>query len=301
MEFWVVLIIIALAFCVVGSLLYLLSLRASLKEVARELNDKLKTDTNTLISISSGDRAMRTLASEINCQLHLLRKERLKLQHGDMELKNAVTNISHDLRTPLTAICGYLDLLAQQPQSVASERYLSLIRERTDAMRGLTEELFRYSVIAGTTEKLHFEPVCLNDILEQSLAGFYGTLSERGIVPDIALSGQSIERTLDRHALRRIFDNILSNAVKYSDGDLSVRLSPDGTVWFENHAKDLDAMQTAHLFERFYTVQTARNTARSGTGLGLSIAKLLTEKMGGNVMAEYNTGKLSISVRFPDR
>ena len=301
MESWVVLIIIALAFCVVGSLLYLLSLRASLKEVAWELNDKLKTDTNTLISISSGDRAMRTLASEINCQLQALRKERLKLQHGDMELKNAVTNISHDLRTPLTAICGYLDLLAQQPQSEASERYLSVIRERTDAMRGLTEELFRYSVIAGTTEELHFEPVCLNDILEQSLAGFYGMLSERGIVPDIALSEQQIERTLDRHALRRIFDNILSNAVKYSDGDLSVRLSPDGTVWFENHAKDLDAMQTAHLFERFYTVQTARNTARSGTGLGLSIAKLLTEKMGGNIAAEYNIGKLSISVRFPDR
>ncbi len=297
MEFWVVLIVIALAFCVIGSLLYLLSLRASLKEVARELNDKLKTDTNTLISISSGDRAMRTLASKINCQLHLLRKERLKLQHGDMELKNAVTNISHDLRTPLTAICGYLDLLAQQPQSEASERYLSVIRERTDAMRGLTEELFRYSVIAGTTEELHFEPVCLNDILEQSLAGFYGALSERGIVPDIALSEQQIERTLDRHALRRIFDNILSNAAKYSDGDLSVRLSPDGTVWFENHAKDLDAMQTAHLFERFYTV----NTARSGTGLGLSIAKLLTEKMGGNLAAEYNEGKLSIFILFSDQ
>lgn len=214
-----------------------------------------------------------------------------------MELKNAVTNISHDLRTPLTAICGYLDLLMQQPQSKASERYLSVIRERTDAMRGLTEELFRYSVIAGTTEELHFEPVCLNDILEQSLVGFYGALSECEIVPDIELPEQPIERTLDRHALRRIFDNILSNAVKYSDGDLSVRLSPDGTVWFENHAKDLDAMQTAHLFERFYTV----NTARSGTGLGLSIAKLLTEKMGGNVIAEYNEGKLRIFVRFPDR
>ena len=116
-------------------------------------------------------------------------------------------------------------------------------------------------------------------------------------MPDIALSEQPIERTLDRHALRRIFDNILSNAVKYSDGDLSVRLSPDGTVWFENYAKDLDAIQTAHLFEHFYTV----NTARSGTGLGLSIAKLLTEKMGGNVAAEYNIGKLSIFVRFPDR
>ena len=297
MEFWVVLIIIALAFCVVGLLLYLLSLRASLKEVARELNDKLKTDTNTLISISSGDRAMRTLASEINCQLRLLRKERLKLQHGDMELKNAVTNISHDLRTPLTAICGYLDLLAQQPQSEVSERYLSVIRERTGTMRELTEELFRYSVIAGTTEELHFEPVCLNDILEQSLAGFYGTLSECEIVPDIELPEQPIERTLDRHALRRIFDNILSNAVKYSDGDLSVRLSPDGTVWFENHAKDLDAMQTAHLFERFYTV----NTARSGTGLGLSIAKLLTEKMGGNIAAGYDGGKLRICICFAEQ
>lgn len=297
MEFWVVLIIIALTFCVVGSLLYLLSLRASLKEVARELNDKLKTDTNTLISISSGDRAMRTLASEINCQLHLLRKERLKLQHGDMELKNAVTNISHDLRTPLTAICGYLDLLAQQPQSEASERYLAVIRERTDAMRGLTEELFRYSVIAGTTEELHFESVCLNDILEQSLAGFYGTLSECGIVPDIALSEQPIERTLDRHALRRIFDNILSNAAKYSDGDLSVRLSPDGAVMFENSAKDLNVVQTEHLFDRFFTV----NSARGGTGLGLSIAKLLTEKMGGNIAADYDGGKLRICICFAEQ
>ena len=294
MESWVVLIIIALAFCVVGLLLYLLSLRASLKEVARELNDKLKTDTNTLISISSGDRAMRTLASEINCQLQALRKERLKLQHGDMELKNAVTNISHDLRTPLTAICGYLDLLTQEPQSEKSERYLSVIRERTDAMRGLTEELFRYSVIAGTTEELHFEPVCLNDILEQSLVGFYGALSECEIVPDIELPEQPIERTLDRHALRRIFDNILSNAVKYSDGDLAVSLLPDGTVTFSNSAPSLSRVQAERLFDRFYTVETARNS----TGLGLSIAKLLTEKMGGTITAEYENGHLQICIGF---
>ena len=176
-----------------------------------------------------------------------------------------------------------------------------MIRERTEAMRELTEELFRYSVIAGATEELHFESVCLNDILEQSLAGAYGMLSKHEIVPDIEISEQPILRTLDRNALRRIFDNILSNAAKYSDGDLSVRLSPDGAVWFENHAKDLDTMQTAHLFERFFTVQTARNTARSGTGLGLSIAKLLTEKMGGNITAKYTEGKLSIFILFSDR
>lgn len=297
MELWGVFIVILLGFCAVGLLLYLLSLRASLCEVARELNDKLETDTNTLISISSGDHAMRTLASEINRQLRALRKERLELQHGNLELKNAVTNISHDLRTPLTAICGYLDLLMQEPQSEKSERYLAVVRERTDAMRKLTEELFRYSVIAGTTEELHLAPVCLNDILEQSLAGFYGTLSERGIVPDIEISEQPILRVLDRHALRRIFDNILSNAAKYSDGDLTVRLSHDGTVWFENCAKDLDTVQTAHLFDRFYTV----STARGGTGLGLSIARLLVERMDGEITAEYRCGRLSVCVLFPEK
>lgn len=296
MEFWVVFIIGMLALVVAGLLVYLLSLRSSLKEAARELDDKLKTDTNTLISISSGDKAMRALTAQMNHQLIALRKERLKLQHGDIELKNAVTNVSHDLRTPLTAICGYLDLLEQEPLSEKAQCYLAVIRERTDTMRELTEELFRYSVVVGTVEKLSTEPVCLNDILEQSLAGFYGTLSEHGIVPDIEIPEQPIMRVLDKNALPRIFDNILSNAAKYSDGDLTVKLLQDGTVIFENSAKELDTVQTAHLFDRFFTL----NTARGGTGLGLSIAKLLTEKMNGHITAEYRKGKLSVRVLFSD-
>ena len=164
-------------------------------------------------------------------------------------------------------------------------------------MRGLAEELFRYSVIAGTTEKLNPEPVCVNDILEQSLAGAYGMLSGRGIVPDIEMSERSVARTLDSGALRRIFDNILSNAAKYSDGDLTVRMSSDGTAWFENSANDLDAVRTAHLFDRFFTV----NTAMGGTGLGLSVARSLTEKMGGGITAEYRRGRLRVGVMFPER
>lgn len=303
MEFVGVFMIAILTLCVAGLLVYLLSLRASLKEIARELEDKLKTDTNTLISISSGDGAMRALAAQINGQLQALRRERLQLQHGDREIKTAVTNISHDLRTPLTAISGYLELLEQEPLSEKATGYLAVIRERTATMCGLTEELFRYSVIAGTTEELHFEPVCLNDILEQSLAGAYGALSERGIIPDIALPDLPIVRPLDKTALRRVFDNILSNAAKYSDGDLTVCLSADGTVLFENRAKELDTVQTAHLFDRFFTVQTARQNARStaqgGTGLGLSIAKLLTETMGGSITAVYRNGTLRVYVQFP--
>ena len=99
---------------------------------------------------------------------------------------------------------------------------------------------------------------------------------------------------MDAAALRRIFDNILSNAVKYSDGDLTIRLRPDGTVSFSNSAPSLSRVQAEHLFDRFYTVETARNS----TGLGLSIAKLLTEKMGGTITAEYESGHLQICIAF---
>lgn len=284
-----------LAFSVLFLLLYLLILRHSIREAAEELDEKLKTDTNTLLSISTGDRAVRALAAQINNQLRVLRKERLKLQVGSDELTTAVTNISHDLRTPLTAICGYLDLLMQEPQSEKSERYLAVIRERTDAMRGLTEELFRYSVIAGTIEELHLEPVCLNDILEQSLVGFYGALTGRGITPEIQMPEQEVVRELDVAAIRRILDNLLSNAVKYSDGDLCVSLTDKGEIIFSNHAVGLDSVQVKRLFDRFYTVETARQSS----GLGLSIAKLLTEHMGGSITATYHNGNLSVSVIFP--
>ena len=294
MEFQGIVFICVLTLCVLTILIYLLILRHSIREVAEELEEKLRTDTNTLISISIGDSSVQLLASRINRQLRALRKERLKLQTGNDELTTAVTNISHDLRTPLTAICGYLDLLEQESQSEKSGRYLAVIRERTDAMRSLTEELFRYSVITATTDELCMEEVFLNDILEQSLAGFYGALSARGITPELQMPEEKVARRLDAAALRRIFDNILSNAVKYSSGDLAVSLMPDGAVTFSNSAPSLSRVQAERLFDRFYTVETAC----SSTGLGLSIAKLLTEKMGGTITAEYESGHLQICIAF---
>ena len=295
MELWCIVLICSLALLALFLLARLLVLRHSLREAAEELDEKLRTDTNTLISISTGDRAMQALAARLNRQLRALRRERLKLQTGNAELTAAVTNVSHDLRTPLTAICGYLDLLEQEPQSEAAARYLTVIRERTDAMRALTEELFRYSVLTATADELHIEPVCLNDVLEQSLAGFYGALSARGITPSVQMPDEKVVRQLDAAALRRIFDNILSNAAKYSDGDLSVTLSPDGTVTFSNRASALSRVEAARLFDRFYTVESAR----SSTGLGLAIAKLLTEKLHGTISASYQNASLTLRLSFP--
>lgn len=287
--------IVALTLCVMLLLLKFLLLRHSIREVAEELDEKLKTDTNTLISISTGDRVVQALAAQMNEQLVALRRERLRLQNGDAELKAAVTNMSHDLRTPLTAIRGYLDLLEREPHSDNSKRYLAVMRERTDAMCALTQELFQYSVITSTVDKLILLPVCLNDLLEQSLAGFYGALTGRGITPKIQMPEQVVVRKLDAAAIRRVLDNILSNAVKYSDGDLCVFLTGQGEITFANHAKNFGGVQAERLFDRFYTVETTQRSS----GLGLSIAKLLTERMGGHITAKYQDGMLSVSVSFP--
>lgn len=295
MELWCIVLICSLALAALCLLAYLLVLRHSLREAAEELDEKLRTDTNTLISISSGDRAMQSLVTHINRQLQALRRERLRLHSGNAELTAAFTNISHDLRTPLTVLCGYLDLLEQEPQTEAAARYLAVLRERTDAMRALTEELFRYSVLTATADELHTEPVCLNDVLEQSLAGVYGALSARGITPSVQLPEEKVIRPLDAAALRRVFDNILSNAAEYSDGDLAVVLAPDGKVTFSNRASALSRVEAARLFDRFYTVDSARGS----TGLGLSIAKLLTEKLHGTISADYENETLRICIAFP--
>ena len=262
-------------------------------EIGDAFEEKLVSNTNTLIDISSRDPYLCRLAASINTQLRILRTQRHRYQNGDRELKEAVTNISHDLRTPLTAICGYLDLLEKEPLSENAARYLSLIENRTEAMKQLTEELFRYSVILST-QKLDMETICLNGILEESIASFYAVLTSRGIRPQIHMSGKRIEKQLNREALSRVFSNILSNALKYSDGDLEITLRDDGEIIFANTATGLNQIQVGKLFDRFFTVEAARNSG----GLGLAIAKTLVEQMGGIISAEFENSKLSIHIRF---
>lgn len=269
-------------------------LRKGAREIAEAFADRLVTDTNTLIDISTRDPYMRKLAAAINGQLRLLRAKRHKYVNGDRELKEAVTNISHDLRTPLTAICGYMDLLKQEEKSEKVTRYLSLIENRTESMKQLTEELFRYSVILSTQEEMELETVCINSILEESIAGFYGALTTRGIMPEISLTENRIERMLNKEALSRVFSNILNNALKYSDGDLEIMLREDGRIIFSNTASGLNEVQVGKLFDRFFTVEAARNS----NGLGLAIAKTLVEQMGGRIEAELEKEKLKIIIFF---
>lgn len=287
-------VLLAAAAIVLPIKIYLM--KKSAREIAEKLSEKLSADTNTLIDISSGDKDMRALAEKLNVQLKQLREERLRFRHGDAELKEAVTNISHDLRTPLTAVFGYLDLLEREEKSDTVNQYLGQIRGRTEAMKQLTEELFRYSIVASS-KPLNYERLCVNSVLEESLAEFYGAIVQQGITPEIEITESRVERVLDKSALKRIFGNIIGNAIKYSDGDLFVTLSGDGTATFSNTAENLNAVTVGRLFDRFYTVENARNS----TGLGLSIAKLLAEQMGGSVKAEYVENRVVITLEFAEK
>lgn len=268
----------------------------SIKEIRRGFSEKLEDDTNTLISISSTDKAICALANDINIQLRKLRKQQLRFQLGDTEIKNAVTNISHDLRTPLASICGNLDLLEQEELSEAASRYTEVVRNRSEVLTQLTEELFRYSVIMTAESDGIKEPVIINNVLEECIAASYTALTERNIFPDIQMPQEKIIRNLDRSALARVFSNLLNNAVKYSDGDLKITLYQTGEIIFSNTASGLTEVQVGKLFDRFYTVETARKS----TGLGLAITRTLVEQMKGTIYANYKNSILSICILFPD-
>lgn len=293
MEFWlwVTIGIMALIILILGINNYML--RKSAKEIKTAFAEKLITDTNTLIDISCGDKCMRDLADSLNQQLEILQKERHCFQQGDLELKNAITSISHDLRTPLTAICAYLDLLNREEINEKVRRYLAQIQNRANVLKNLTEELFHYSVVTASQE-LKPDRVNVVHILQESLLSFYGVMQEKGIQPQIDLPEIPVWRELDVSALNRIFSNIISNAVKYTDGDFSVCMKEDGSIIFSNRAESLNIVSVGRLFDRFYTVEARRNS----TGLGLSIAKNLTERMGGLIDANYTNGKLFVTVQF---
>ncbi|WP_438847501.1 sensor histidine kinase [Anaerocaecibacter muris] len=263
--------------------------------IDREFNEKLKADTNTLITVDGKDKTVCRLAADINEQLKVLRKQRLKYEQGDLELKSAVANISHDLRTPLTAISGYLELLDKEQKSQDAERYIGIIKNRTDTLKQLAEDLFRYSVITSPDYDSPKERLSVNSVLEECIAYHYNAFRQAKIIPEIHLPEITVYCNMNRVALNRIFSNLIENAIKYSNGDFCVELNDKGEITMSNMAPELSTVEVSMLFDRFYTVENAKKS----TGLGLSIVKILVEQVGGTIYAKYAAGKLITCICLP--
>lgn len=279
---------------IIALLIKLRLIHAAAGEISTAVKDIRAQGSNRFIGISSRDRQMRALAGALNDELRELTALRLKYEQGDMELKHAITGVSHDLRTPLTAIAGYIDLLQRETDQAKQARYIAIIKNRVEALEKLSEELLDYSVSTSAEKKPELRPMSINRALEDSLASFYQVFSDGGIVPEISIPEEPVICLAEPQALGRVLGNVLSNAAKYSDGDLSVILRLAGEIEISNSANGLDSVQTEKLFDRFYTVENARGS----TGLGLSIARTLTERMDGKIQAQYRNGRLHILIKL---
>lgn len=284
-----------IAVCAAGTAVFLF---ARLRRTEKELDVLCERLENELplgerFEIDSSDRHIKRFAAVLNRQLNEIERIKRSCENADSGLKETVANISHDLRTPLTAIKGYLSLLEDEEKTEAVANYLSQIENRVNAMALLTEELFSYSVISSVRATA---PKRINvcSALEESLVSFIGAFGQRGITPEIDLPSLPVWRICDEYALSRVFGNIIGNAVKYSESDFSVTMNEDCEITFANTASSLENADISRLFERFYTADAERGS----TGLGLAIAKTLTLQMGGDIYAEYKDGKLIIHLNF---
>lgn len=294
MESWLYITIIILIFILTILIVKVLLFKKSIKKISADLTKILKSDTNNLLTIATGDKEIANLANTLNIELKNLRKQRLQYENGNLELKRNITNISHDIRTPLTAISGYLELIKENKQK--QEEYIKIVERKTNDLINLTEQLFDFSKTMDNKPNMKKERICINELLEESLANFYVVFKEKNIIPKVEITDKKNYKFVDRDAITRVFENILSNVIKYSNGNFKVKLEENGKIIFSNKATSLDAITVEKIFDRYYTVENAKKS----TGLGLSIAKQLVELNGGEITGKYENGMLIIEVKLDE-
>ena len=293
MSIWFYLFLIVLCLSIF-LILKIIIMKNEINNIGKSISSIINTDTNNLITISTNDSELKKLANMLNKSLKELRQLELEYKNGNQELKSSITNISHDLRTPLTAIRGYLDLMDNNNLTEKQIKYLKIIDSKVNDLTELTEQLFDFSKSIDIQNEIKKENICINDILEDSLASFYSLFKEHNITPNIDICKDKVIRLLNENMLKRIFENIISNAIKYSERDFKVKMFDDGTIEFSNKTDKLDQVSLEKIFDRYYTVRNAKKS----NGIGLSIAKQLVNLSDGKITAKYENGYLIIQVKF---
>ncbi|KHL97478.1 histidine kinase [Paenibacillus sp. IHB B 3415] len=281
-------------------LAYLLLLRRELKRMTQQLYLYNKGITGKKIEVTLFDNRLEALASQINRQSGLVVEAEARRRRSEQELRQAVANISHDIRTPLTSISGYIQLLGAEPvTNEEKQEYLSIINNRTKRLQALLNDFFELSLIESPDYQLKTERTGMTVLLSEILVGFYDRFNEQNITPDIRLPEEDVVIYADESAIRRVVENLLINTVKHASGEVNICLQKrDGFAELRivNEAKALSSDEVRLIFDRFYTVDRTRSA--QGSGLGLSIAKSLMDKMSGTLTAEMHQDHLMMTCRW---
>lgn len=286
-------VIVVLSILVITLLIRVVTTNIELKNITRELKEITEKDTNLLLSTSSGDKSIKILVDSLNKELKKLLSLKREYSKGIFDVKKSAENIAHDIRTPLTVIKGYVDLLEKEELSEEGRKYLEIIKGRVDYMKEMTDELF-LSLSMKSRGVLNLSNIDAKSILEEALVSYYNEFKKKGMSPSLMTPNEKVIIKADSKALYRAYSNIISNALKYGEGEFKVEMDEKGNTIFSNLAPNMDSVEANKLLDRYYTI----SDAKASSGIGLSISKEILQEMGGELKEKLENQRLYISIIY---
>lgn len=295
---------VILLFLCAGLLMYIFALKRQIKDFQKELSFTRKKTYNRQLQMSLFDRDLTGLAAEMNQNLDYQKQLKLQAERSEEKLKQSVSDIAHDLRTPLTVIKGNLQMMDQDSRmSEKSRRYLSICQDKTEVLKNMVDDFFELSVLESDHIPAKLLDVDATKLLVQFVVDHEAVIREHHLVPDIRLPEKSVIVSLDEQMFSRMLSNLLNNVIKYAADSfcltMEVKESPKEQVceiaFSNNMQADLN-LDVEHLFERTY--RGSKERRGSGAGLGLYIVKLLAEKQGAEVFAKRKKDELIVGIRY---
>ena len=290
---WAIVILSAVS---IALLIYLLALKHQLREMSRGLERTSRADYDRLLLIQLFDKDASELACTINHTIDNQRRLKIDAEQAELALKQSVSDIAHDLRTPMAVIKGDLQLiLRDRDLSPKSRSYAEICLENTGQLKTMTDEFFELAVLESDRAEVSLAKVDMTRLLMQFLAENEGVITAAGLVPEIVFPPKTVFVQADEGLVRRMLDNLLGNVLKYSRKSFTLKLSENGGVSISNPVHGMD-ISAERLFERTYRGDKTRSGG--GAGLGLYIVRLLAEKQGGEVSADVSGDTLTITIKF---
>lgn len=291
MIFLVVGLIILIAFL----LAYIFFMKKEVRNISNQLNEYNDFKTGKKIDVNLINKEIESLGESINRHIEISNELKLNEIRSKEELKEMIANISHDLRTPLTSILGYVQMLKKRCNDDKNIEYLDRVENKARVLGVMLEDFFTLSVVDNANYKLKLECLDLNELLFETLIGFYDQLEKRGIEPKININ--DVDKIIgERKSIIRIIENLMSNVVKYSSGQVEVELIQEDdevTLIIMNSLDDEKTIDIEKIFHKFYKNNDKSRTMKS-TGLGLYIVKNLMKKMNGDIIAQQIDNRLYI-------
>ena len=275
------------------TLIRFISLKKQLRKIEKQVYNKER------VNITLNDKDIENLAATINNNMQEQKQVEIDIMNREERLKQNISDIAHDLRTPLASIRGYITLLDNCTEQEKKE-YINIIERKSEELNLLINNFYEISLFDNSSLKIQTTSIDIVQVIMEIVISNYALIKNNEIEIDNRLPEKQIKIYGEELTCKRIIQNLISNSIKYSNGYISIQLDEfDNEVIFtiKNSVLELKESDLEHLFERFYTVDKSRN--RSGSGLGLYIVKLLLKKIGGEVRdISLEDGILSISIMF---